>query len=155
MPTILIIDDDPEFQIAAERLLAKAGYNLLQAADGNEAIERLEREHHRIDLAIVDLALPGINGFEIIGALSRRPNPVKVLATSSVYRDEHLAMAGALGAHAAIRKPRPGTPLPEGEWLGTIERLIGAVGGDQRGRAAGANGPAEDSGAANGTKTDY
>src|SRR5690242_6027455 len=113
MQTVLIVDDDPAFLQLVEQMLLTAGYKTLRAADGTEAVAVLEKNYKEIDLAVVDLALPGINGFEIIGALSRRPNPVKIIATTSIYKDSHLAMAGTLGAHAAIRKPPAGKPLPE------------------------------------------
>jgi CheY-like chemotaxis protein len=125
MPTILVVDDDPKFLDAAEQMLVAAGYRVWCAADGKQAVDFLEKKHSEIDLTIVDLALPDINGFELIGAISRRASAVRVVATTSIHKDAYLDMAGALGAHAAIRKPPKGTPLPEDEWLGTVHRLIG------------------------------
>jgi CheY-like chemotaxis protein len=124
MSTVLVVDDDPKFLNAAERMLATAGYRVLRATDGIQAVDLLEKKHGEIDLIIVDMALPGINGFELIGAISRRPNRIKIIATTSVYKDA-FEMAGTLGAHAAIRKPPEGKPLPERDWLGTVRRLIG------------------------------
>ena len=125
MPTVLVIDDDPQFLDAASRLLAGAGYRVLRATHGHEAIGLLEKQHADIDLTVIDLALPGMNGFEIIGAMSRRPNPIKMIATTGVYKDRELEVAGVLGAHAVIRKPPTGQPLPEREWLATVRRLLG------------------------------
>src|SRR5690348_3883996 len=125
MSTILIIDDDVEFLNAVQELLAALGYKILRANDGPSGIRLLEEHRELIDLAIVDLALPGVNGFEIIGAVARRPNSVKIIATTGVYRDSQLEVAGALGAHAVIRKPAPGCPLPRRDWLATVEKLIG------------------------------
>jgi CheY-like chemotaxis protein len=125
MPTILVVDDDPNFLDAAEQMLVTAGYRVWCAADGKQAVDFLEKKHSEIDLTIVDLSLPDINGFELIGAISRRANAVRVVATTGIHKDTYLDMAGALGAHAAIRKPLKGTPLPEDEWLGTVHRLIG------------------------------
>ena len=145
MSTILVIDDDIDFLDALHTILATPGYRVLRATDGISAIRLLEEHHELIDLAIVDLALPGMNGFEIIGAVSRRPNSIKVIATTAVYKDSQLEVAGALGAHAVIRKPRPGSPLPAAEWLATVQKLIGSPNGGKLARAAGAqrseNGP--------------
>ena len=124
MSTVLVVDDDPKFLSSVERMLDTAGYRVLRATDGIQAVDLLEKKHGEIDLIIVDMALPGINGFEIIGAVSRRPNRIKIIATTSVYKDA-FEMAGTLGAHAAIRKPPEGRPLPERDWLGTVRRLIG------------------------------
>jgi CheY-like chemotaxis protein len=125
MPTVLIVDDDPKFLNEVEHMLITAGYRVWCAANGKQAVDFLEKKHAEIDLAIVDLALPDINGFELIGAITRRANAIKVLATTSVHKDTFLEMASALGAHAAIRKPAKGACLPEGEWLATVHRLIG------------------------------
>jgi len=106
-------------------MLADAGYRVLEALDGTGATRLLDRMRGTIDLAIVDLALPDINGFELIGALTRRPNSVKVIATTSVFNDMQLESATALGAHAAIRKPRSAKSLPRKQWLTTVQQLIG------------------------------
>lgn len=126
MGTILVVDDDPDFVEQAQRMLGGAGYKVLQAADGIRATRLLEEMRGKIDLAIVDLALPGLNGFELIGALSRRPNSVKIIATSAVYKTPQLESATALGAHAALRKPPSAKALNQQQWLGTVEQLIGA-----------------------------
>jgi CheY-like chemotaxis protein len=136
MSTVLVIDDDIDFLDALQQMLAAPGYGVLRAQDGVSAIRLLEEHRELIDLAIVDLALPGINGFEIIGAVSRRPNSIKLIATTAVYKDSQLEVAGALGAHAVIRKPRPGSPLPAAEWLDTVQKLIGSPGGGKLFRAA-------------------
>jgi CheY-like chemotaxis protein len=137
MSTVLVVDDDVDFLDAMQVLLARPGYGVLRAADGVSAIHLLEEHRELIDLAIIDLSLPGMNGFEIIGAVARRPNSLKVIATTGVYRDAQLEIAGALGAHAVIRKPAPGSPLPTREWLGTVEKLIGTPGRRDTFRAAG------------------
>jgi CheY-like chemotaxis protein len=126
MSTILVIDDDAAFSEQLRHMLTGAGYEVLVAADGLEGVKLLEKQHRAIDLAIVDLSLPGMNGFEIIGALSRRPNEIKIIAITGVYKPTHLEVAGTLGAHAVIRKPAEGASLPAKEWLGTIRQLLGA-----------------------------
>jgi two-component system cell cycle sensor histidine kinase/response regulator CckA len=125
MSTILVVDDDPAFLKETEKMLVDAGYRVLQAPDGLQAVRMLEQFRGNIDLAIVDLALPGVNGFELIGALSRRPNSLKVIATTGIYNNAQLETAAALGAHAAIRKPRVAKALPRRQWLDTIQQLIG------------------------------
>jgi hypothetical protein len=44
---------------------------------------------------------------------------------TGLYKDLHLEMSRTVGAHAAIRKPPQGRPIPEREWLETVRRLIG------------------------------
>ncbi len=129
MPTVLIVDDDPVFLGSAAELLSDAGYEVLRAHNGKEAIKTLEKKRNEVGLTIIDLNLPDINGFELIGALRRHNHAVKILATTGVYKDEHLEMAATLGADAALRKPGAGKPLPKREWLQTVERLIGGAAG--------------------------
>jgi CheY-like chemotaxis protein len=133
MSTILIIDDDSSFLNQLKEILAGAGFNVLLAANGLDGMKLLEAQHSGIDLAIVDLSLPGMNGFEIIGAISRRPNKIKIIATTAVFKN--LEAACSLGAHAAIRKPPPGARVPEEEWVGTVHQLLGVTVGGNRGAA--------------------
>ena len=125
MRTVLLVDDDPAFLSVTEQMLVDAGYRVLLAPDGNRAVRFLEQLRDEIDLAIIDLNLPGINGFELIGALSRRPNSIKVIATTGVYNNLQLESATVLGAHAAIRKPRAMQALHRQEWLDAVQQLIG------------------------------
>jgi len=140
MQTVLVVDDDPQFLDGLTELLSGAGYEVLSAANGDQAIGLLEKMHTKIALTVIDLALPGTNGFEIIGAIARRPNPIKMIATTAVFKDSQLEVASVLGAHAVIRKPPAGQPLPEQEWLTTVRRLIGGPVRERRAGAAQASG---------------
>lgn len=147
MVNILVVDDDPAFLDTLEQMLSTAGYRAIRARNGKEAVDELDQRHAEIRLAIVDLALPDINGFELLGAITRRVSHVKVLVMTSVYKDIHLEMAGSLGADAAIRKPPEGKPLPEHEWLSTIRQLLGA---EERGPSAPVTGESSIPGIPNG-----
>jgi DNA-binding response OmpR family regulator len=155
MSTVLVIDDDPQFLDQMDTLLSTAGYRVIRATDGNDAVRVLEKRHGEIDLSIVDLGLPGINGFEIIGAISRRATKAKIIATTAIYKDMHLEMSETLGAHAAIRKPPAGKPLPEREWLDTVRRLIGSAEHEKSIGVAWGQGIANDSEPTNGTEEEH
>ena len=71
MKTVLVVDDDGMFVSNVSEVLAEGGFRVLRAADGAEALRILEREHTSIDAVIVDLNLPQVSGFEVIGALTR------------------------------------------------------------------------------------
>ena len=65
-----------------------------------------------INAAIIDLELPEIGGFQIIGELARmQKRPIPIMAVTGVYNDVHLEVAEYLGAKISVRKPRPGRPL--------------------------------------------
>ena len=63
---------------ATAGMLRYAGYDVIEAASGREALDRLGREGDRIDLMIVDFVMPGMNGVEVarLGRLSRPGLPI-------------------------------------------------------------------------------
>jgi two-component system capsular synthesis sensor histidine kinase RcsC len=121
--TILVIDDDRAFLAQLNQILCDEGYHVLEATDVADGMAMLDRWHAQIDLTVVDLVLPGGSGFEIVSAASRRPNPMKILATTALLRPNYLEVVKYMGAHAVVRKPEQGTAFPAAEWL----RVIGAL----------------------------
>jgi CheY-like chemotaxis protein len=61
---ILVVDDDVDARVAAAEMLRYAGHDVVEAAGGREALDRLDRKDDRVDLMIVDFVMPGINGVE-------------------------------------------------------------------------------------------
>lgn len=122
--TILLVDDDPGFLLNLSGVLTEAGFRVIAALTGDEAWKILERHHSTIDLLIVDLVLPDIHGLEIIGAVTRRPSPLKVIAASGVMRDSFLETVRYLGAHETLRKPPVGSPVIGEDWLRVVHKLL-------------------------------
>lgn len=122
--TILLVDDDPGFLLDLSGVLTEAGYRVKVALTGDEAWKTLERDHATIDLLIIDLVLPDIHGVEIIGAVTRRPNRLKVIAASSVMRDSYLETIRYLGAQETIRKPPMGSPVIGEEWVRIVRKVL-------------------------------
>jgi PAS domain S-box-containing protein len=71
---ILLVDDDPDVRAVAAAMLRDAGHTVIEAASGGAALERLDAEASHIDLLIADLAMPGMNGFELARA-ARQEHP--------------------------------------------------------------------------------
>ena len=84
----------------------------------------LDREHGVIDVVVIDLNLPDVNGFEVIGAITRRKNVMGVLATTGVYQETYLEVAKHLGANVAIRKPEDRADLTS--WAAAIRSIFRA-----------------------------
>ncbi len=124
--TVLIVDDDREFVANLAGALQRGGFAVLAAGDGTEALHRLDRDHESIDAVIVDLNLPGVNGFEVIGALTRRKNLIGIMATTGVYGDTFLEVAKYLGANIAVRKPPAGSDLSA--WVAVLKSVLKAEG---------------------------
>jgi CheY-like chemotaxis protein len=125
---ILAVDDDSHFLSALDRVLSTAGYDVIKATTGHEAVAVLEQRRTEISLAMIDLSLPGLSGFELIGNLTRRPKPIRLIAMTGVFKPPYLDVAREMGAHAALRKPLSGAPIPEVEWLETIRHVLDGTG---------------------------
>jgi two-component system chemotaxis response regulator CheY len=106
MATILVIDDDAQVRAALRRILERAGYTVVTAADGQAGM-RLHRERPA-DLIITDLFMPDQDGIETIRQLRREGPAVPILAVSG--GDQTGAMdlregAALLGASRTLGKP--------------------------------------------------
>jgi serine phosphatase RsbU (regulator of sigma subunit) len=101
---ILIVDDEPGVQHAARRILSRR-YAVGGASSGPEALEILAREPH--DLAIVDVRMPGMNGFEVLKAIKNaHPDTEVIIMTGSISNpEEKLVEALRERAFYFINKP--------------------------------------------------
>jgi CheY-like chemotaxis protein len=120
--TVLVIDNDSRFRQAVVSVLKPAGYNVLEAVDGPEALATIEQLRTAIDLIIVELVLPTIPGVEIIGAVTRRESPIKIVATSGAFDESYLEMVKHAGADESVHKRTMAHPE---KWLEIVRRLIG------------------------------
>jgi two-component system response regulator PilR (NtrC family) len=100
---ILIIDDEDVLQDVLTSLLVKEGYEVLNAATGEEGLEILEKEE--VDLVLLDLMLPGINGQEVLKRI-RAEDPEQVVVMITAYSSIEGAIdAMREGAFHYIPKP--------------------------------------------------
>jgi CheY-like chemotaxis protein len=109
--TILVADDSQEILDQCEALLSAAGFLVLLALDGTEAM-RLIREEHP-DVVVLDLLMPRMTGFDVLREL-RQDERVKdtiVLAISSVYKDNILEFLHQIGAQGFLDKTQIGEAL--------------------------------------------
>ncbi len=132
--TILVVDDDRQFRAPIKAALTSAGYTVMEAASPDEAGEILNRDWRQIALVIVDLIFPKGSGFDLIGAITRRPTLMKIIATSGVLKPPYLEVVKYLGAHAVIEKRESFTPA---QWVETVGALLEAE--NSIGAAAGEN----------------
>ncbi|CCE00407.1 response regulator [Bradyrhizobium sp. STM 3809] len=110
MANILVVDDDPVMRLTIQRVLEHAGHVVATAAEGGEALARVERE--RFDLVILDIFMPGMDGLEAMRMILRRAPDIPILMTSgrphssiSIPEPDYLTMATKLGAVSALPKP--------------------------------------------------
>ena len=118
--TVLIVDDHPLSRELVVDLLRAAGYTVLQAEDGLGLLERVRAEQP--DLILLDLQLPGVDGFTLARQLTADPTtrPIPILAISAYARPEVQMRALAAGCAGFLAKP-----LDTHAFLSTVARFLG------------------------------
>jgi len=101
--TILIIDDEPDICQSMSDIFSDEGYNVMTAGDGNEALEKLEKETP--DLIFLDIWLPDSDGLKLLPGLKQEHPQVPVIMISGHGTIETAVQATKLGAFDFIEKP--------------------------------------------------
>ena len=102
---VLVVEDEDIVRQLTQRVLEEAGYAVLLARNGREALEVLARKGTRVDLVLVDLVMPELGGRELGRRLALDPKSPPVLYMSG-YTGEHVAKHGLLDPGAAfVQKP--------------------------------------------------
>jgi CheY-like chemotaxis protein len=119
MATVLVVDDDPVIQRVLAHILKKADHTVLIARNGFEALERLATAG--VDLAIVDLAMPEMDGLTLVKRLRaderRKTLPIIMLTASG--QDEDGVTARTVGVNAFLTKPTSSRELTD-----VVSRLL-------------------------------
>lgn len=99
---ILIADDEPEIRDLLRLYLEKDGYEVLEAADGIETMEKVKKDTP--DLLLLDIMMPGLDGYRVLRNLRENNNiPVIILSAKGTNADKILGLD--LGADDYITKP--------------------------------------------------
>ncbi len=101
VPTILVVEDEPDIRDLLRRYLERAGHSVLTVATGIEALRVLEES--RPDLVLLDLGLPDIDGFDVLLAATAMPVPVIALTARSSVEDRIAGLER--GADDYVTKP--------------------------------------------------
>jgi two-component system cell cycle sensor histidine kinase/response regulator CckA len=103
--TILLVEDDDTFRQIGTECLGELGYSVVAARDGIEALETFASIKDEVDLVILDLTMPRMNGRDALARLREISPEVKVLVTSGHQGDQEVRDVMALGARGFIAKP--------------------------------------------------
>lgn len=110
MPSrILIVDDEPNQRRTLSIGLKLEGFDPLEACDGEEALTLLDV--HEVDVAIVDLMMPGINGLDLARRLRFRHPEVRIVLTSAYHLSQRQVERAGVGAVGFLPKPYDMTEL--------------------------------------------
>jgi two-component system chemotaxis response regulator CheY len=103
--TIMTVDDSPSMRMLLRAALTDLGYDVLEAEDGVQALERLDGVEP--DLLITDINMPEMDGFELIEAVRAKPEfrGVPILVLSTEFSEDKKARARQAGATGWITKP--------------------------------------------------
>jgi twitching motility two-component system response regulator PilH len=105
MKRILIVDDSTTDRVSLRKILTGGGYDVLEAADAEQGITLAKSEQP--DAILMDIVMPGKNGFEATRSLSRDPQTqhIPIIMVSSKTERPDTARASMNGARAYIFKP--------------------------------------------------
>ena len=122
MQSILVIDDDKLMCLALARILVSAGYEVAQAYNGEEGLQKYRSG--KFDLVITDLIMPDKEGIQIIRELRKEDSAIRIIAMSAGGRGgatDYLKWARLMGAKQCLSKP-----IRREELLGAVTSVLAA-----------------------------
>lgn len=102
---ILVVDDEETIRKLLQKHLGRNGYDVLVAEDGETALRVLATEGERIDLVILDMVMPRIDGLGVLIELRRELPDLPVLIASGYNQDIDRAHAESIGVQGFLGKP--------------------------------------------------
>lgn len=117
MINILVADDDKNTRLLMKAILEADHYHVFTAADGQQALQMLDREH--IDLVVLDIMMPNMDGYEFTATLRENNNTLPILMVSAKHLPEDKHRGFLVGTDDYITKP-----IDEEEMLLRIKALL-------------------------------
>jgi CheY-like chemotaxis protein len=117
--TVLVVEDEKDLVRLLKRLLPQAGYHVLAAMDGKEAIDLYRNHHAEIDAVLLDLGLPKVTGLDVIPKLKEQNPAVRIIIATGYLEPELKAELFRSGVMDCVHKPYSINDL-----LGKLEATI-------------------------------
>jgi CheY-like chemotaxis protein len=105
METILLVDDEPAVLKLCQQILKLDGYSVLPATSGEEALHLLEQNKAAINLALLDVMMPGMNGVELAGRIEATNPDILIILMTGFGPKEIASVIGDKSPHRIIWKP--------------------------------------------------
>ena len=121
---VLVVDDEPDIVALVAYHLAKAGFRVSTASNGDDAVDEARKEHP--SLIVLDLMLPGISGFEVLEAIRRDPSTSGVAVLMLTARKDEVDRVKGLSLGADDYLTKPFSPAELVLRVKAILRRIGA-----------------------------
>ncbi|MFB6728891.1 response regulator transcription factor [Bacillus mobilis] len=103
MPTILVLEDEMPIRSFIVLNLKRAGFYVLEASTGEEALQILCK--HTVDVALLDVMLPGMDGFQVCKAIREENKKIGIIMLTARVQDEDKVQGLGIGADDYIAKP--------------------------------------------------
>lgn len=123
MSKVLVVEDDKFLRELIVSKLAKEGYDVSVAVDGEEGVQKIKEE--KPDLILLDLILPGIDGFEVLSQTKSDPtvSAIPIIILSNLGQREDVERGLALGANDYLIKAH----FTPSEIVAKLKGLLGEV----------------------------
>jgi two-component system cell cycle sensor histidine kinase/response regulator CckA len=121
--SVLVVDDEAAVRRFAARVLQREGFDVLEAADGAEALELVKAGHANIDAIVSDIVMPHLNGVELMEALATIRPDLPVILMSG-YATAALSELGIATPCSILMKPFSAERL-----LAEVQRCVARRGG--------------------------
>jgi len=100
--SIIVVDDEETILNLVQRILEEAGYNVVTATNGQEALDKISQLD--VDLLLLDIMMPGLDGFQVLNLL-RKQSDIPVIMLTGEDKVANVRDALNLGADDYITKP--------------------------------------------------
>src|SRR5262245_7412831 len=118
-PTVLVVEDDESTRFVLTAILAEEGYLVLTAASGHDAMGTLQQPLSAIDVAILDVHLPDVNGVDLCARMRKLYPKLPVIVLTGAAQPDEIAHLLELGAHRYFQQP-----ISRDELLATVEAAL-------------------------------
>ena len=102
MKNILIVDDEPDIREILRYNLEKEGFSITEAVDGNDALDKVSKD---LDLAILDIMMPGKDGYEVCHKIREQGNTLPIVFLTAMDREFDEVRGLEVGGDDYVRKP--------------------------------------------------
>ena len=102
-PVVAVLDDEPEMRKALRRLLTSRGFRVEEYAGGEDLLAALST--HPLDYLLLDLHMPGLNGFDVLETFRLRQIHVPIIVITAHDEPGTADRVRSLGASAYLKKP--------------------------------------------------
>lgn len=119
-PTILVVDDEPVARKSLSDILRLEGYSVAAVPNGQAAVEYART--HTVDLMVVDLRMPGMDGLEVVQVVNQLSPDTEIIILTAFGSTETAVRALRLRVHDYLQKPAPPTQIITSVKKGLVRR---------------------------------